>query len=136
MLYVAAVLVALPGPAHSILGERHILIRLFRRDFPELFGGADFTRRTLRFARHFTTVLALGISALLVQIAGLASAQALTSVIGWTLLIAGLLPLFILAANTCPGSFYSWQERCASRGPPPNIPIHRTSGKLRLPDAA
>ena len=93
MLYVAAVLVALPGPAHSILGERHILIRLFRRDFPELFGGADFTRRTLRFARHFTTVLAFGIFALLVQLAGLASAQALTSVIGWTLLIAGLLPL-------------------------------------------
>jgi len=93
MLYVAAALVALLGLAHSILGERYILIRLFRCDLPKLFGGTDFTRRTLRFAWHFTTVLAFGISALLVKIAVLASAQALASVIGWTLLIAGLLPL-------------------------------------------
>jgi hypothetical protein len=98
MLYVAAALIALLGLAHSILGERYILIRLFRRDLPKLFGGTDFTRRTLRFAWHFTTVLAFGISALLVKIAVLASAQTLASVIGWTLLIAGLLPLILSAA--------------------------------------
>lgn len=93
MLYAAAGLITLLGLAHSILGERYILTRLFRLDLPKLFGGADFTRRTIRFAWHFTTVLAFGISVLLVQIAELTCAQALANVIGWTLLIAGLLPL-------------------------------------------
>ena len=93
MLYIAATLIALLGFTHSVLGERYILIRLFRGDLPTLFGGTEFTRRTLRFAWHFTTVLALGISALLVQIAGSASAQTLANVVGYTLLIAGLLPL-------------------------------------------
>lgn len=71
MLILAAFLVAALGLAHSYLGERFILIRLFRRhDLPALFGGAEFTVRTLRFAWHFTTVLMLGLSVLLVQLAG------------------------------------------------------------------
>jgi hypothetical protein len=93
MLYIAAALIALLGLAHSVLGERYILTRLFRRDLPKLFGGVEFTRRTLRFAWHFTTVLALGMSALLIQIAGAASTQALAHMIGWTLVISGSLPL-------------------------------------------
>lgn len=93
MLYFAAALIAILGLAHSILGERYILIRLFRRDVPTLFGGMDFTRRTLRFAWHFTTVLAFGIAALLVQLAGGASTVMLTATIGWTLVLSGLLPL-------------------------------------------
>ena len=93
MLYVAAVLIAVLGLAHSFLGERYILIRLFKRDLPTLFGGAEFTRRTLRFAWHLTTVLAFGFSALLVQMSGAATVQTLASIVGWTLLIAGLLPL-------------------------------------------
>lgn len=45
------------GAAHSYLGERYILIRLFRRpDLPHLFGSDLFTRRTLRFAWHLTTL--------------------------------------------------------------------------------
>jgi hypothetical protein len=37
--------------AHSYLGERYILIRVFRHaDLPKLFGNAEFTCRTLRFA--------------------------------------------------------------------------------------
>jgi hypothetical protein len=93
MLYVAAALIAALGIAHSILGERYILIRLFRRDLPELFGNAWFTQRTLRFAWHLTTALAFGIAVLLVQLAGSASAPALANTIGWTLLCCGLLPL-------------------------------------------
>lgn len=93
MLYIAATLIAVLGVAHSVLGERYILIRLFRRDLPKLFGGEDFTRRTLRFAWHFTTILAFGIAALLVQLAGDASMSVLTATIGWTLILSGLLPL-------------------------------------------
>jgi hypothetical protein len=50
---------------HSILGERYILIRLFRRaDLPKLFGGTEFTARTLRFAWHLTTIAWWGAAAL------------------------------------------------------------------------
>jgi hypothetical protein len=50
-LYVAAALMVGVGIAHSVLGERYILMRLFRRgELPRLFGGTEFTARTLRFA--------------------------------------------------------------------------------------
>lgn len=50
-LYLAAFLAAALGLAHSLLGERYILIRLFRREnLPKLFGSTAFTQRTLRFA--------------------------------------------------------------------------------------
>lgn len=55
--------------AHSYLGERYILIRLFRRDdLPKLLGSDWFTKRTIRFAWHLTSVawVALG-AALLVE---------------------------------------------------------------------
>ena len=48
-LLAAAVLTLAVGAAHSYLGARYILIRLFRRaDLPHLFGSDVFTRRTLR----------------------------------------------------------------------------------------
>jgi hypothetical protein len=51
--------------AHSYLGERYILIRLFRRsDLPHIFGSDQFTRRTLRFAWHLTSVAWLGFAVL------------------------------------------------------------------------
>jgi hypothetical protein len=63
---VAAALAVLVGVAHSYLGERYILIRLFRRvDLPTLFGGVEFTRRTLRFAWHLTTVAWVGLAGVL-----------------------------------------------------------------------
>lgn len=56
-LLAAGVLAALTGVAHSYLGERYILIRLFRRqDLPNLFGSDVFTRRTLRLAWHLTSI--------------------------------------------------------------------------------
>ena len=58
------------GAAHSYLGERYILIRLIRRsDLPKLFGSDQFTRRTLRFAWHLTTVAWWGFGALFVVMA-------------------------------------------------------------------
>jgi hypothetical protein len=69
-LLVAAALIVALGLVHSVLGERYILIRLFRRsDLPRLFGSDLFTRRTLRFAWHLTTVVWFGIGAILVQLA-------------------------------------------------------------------
>lgn len=66
----AAALCAIVGLAHSVLGERYLLTRLFRRsELPPLLGGTEFTRRTLRFAWHLTTVAWLGAAALFVQMA-------------------------------------------------------------------
>lgn len=63
---VAAVLAIAIGLAHSMLGERYILIRLFRQqNLPHLFGTDDFTKRTLRFAWHLTTIMCFGFAALL-----------------------------------------------------------------------
>lgn len=44
MLTAAAIIMLFTGIAHSYLGERYILIRLFKRDsVPELLGSDDFT---------------------------------------------------------------------------------------------
>jgi hypothetical protein len=69
-LLIAAVLVTLLAAAHSYLGERYILMRLFRRtDLPKLFGGSEFTTRTLRFAWHITSVAWLGLASLILVLA-------------------------------------------------------------------
>lgn len=69
-LYIAAFLIAAIGFAHSYLGERYLLVRLFRRnDLPKLFGSSEFTVRTLRFAWHITSVAWLGLAAVLVLLA-------------------------------------------------------------------
>ena len=69
-LYTAALLLVAIGIAHSWLGERYILMRLFRRDdLPILFGSADFTIQTLRFAWHLTTIAWWGFAAMLVLLA-------------------------------------------------------------------
>jgi hypothetical protein len=69
-LIAAAALVVALGLVHSLLGERYILIRLFRRaDLPKLFGSDRFTRHTLRFAWHLTTVVWYGVAALLLALA-------------------------------------------------------------------
>ena len=66
----AAALVVLLALAHSCLGERYILVRLLRREnLPRLFGGTEFTKRTLRFAWHLTSLAWLGLAALLALLA-------------------------------------------------------------------
>lgn len=66
-VYICAILTVSIGIAHSYLGERYILIRLFRRpDLPKLFGGTQFTTRTLRFAWHITSIAWFGLAAILV----------------------------------------------------------------------
>lgn len=111
MLQIAAVLIAVLGLAHSILGERYLLVRLFRRELPPLLGGTGFTRNTLRFAWHLTTVLALGLSAVLWQLAGAPSAARLAGTVGGCLVAAGLLPLVFTR-----GRHLSWVVLFAAGG--------------------
>jgi len=69
-LVIAAALLIAVGIAHSYLGERFVLRRLLRRDdLPHLFGSDWFTRRTLRFAWHLTTIAWFGFAVVLLVLA-------------------------------------------------------------------
>jgi len=71
MLIGAAALTIAVGIAHSWLGERYIVARVLRRtDLPELFGDDSFTRQTIRFAWHLTTVAWFGLASVLVVLSG------------------------------------------------------------------
>ena len=93
---VAACLCVVLGLAHSYLGERYILIRLFRRtDLPKLFGGTEFTVRTLRFAWHLTSVAWWGAAALFYQLAqGPVSAAKVAAVLAVMFLVSAVITLF------------------------------------------
>jgi len=63
VLLIASILLVLLGVAHSYLGERFILKRLFKRDnIPHLYGSDVFTKATLRFAWHITSLTWFGIA--------------------------------------------------------------------------
>ena len=104
-LYTAAVLTIGIGIAHSWLGERYILMRLFRRDnLPQLFGGTEFTINTLRFAWHLTTLAWWGFAAILILLAGGQPApRAVGLVIGATFLAH-----FAIALIASRGRHLSW----------------------------
>jgi hypothetical protein len=97
LLYTAAFLALAVGIGHSVLGERYILVRLFRRDdLPKLFGGTDFTIRTLRFAWHATTVAWWGFAGILVLLAQRSlSFHSLSFVLAATFLLSGAITLVI-----------------------------------------
>jgi hypothetical protein len=105
LLYFAAVLAVVLGAVHSLLGERYILIRLFRRsDLPKLFGSPEFTARTLRFAWHITTVAWFGFAALLVHAGrGDLPVAGMLQIIGLTFVASGFLPLLLTR-----GKHLSW----------------------------
>ncbi len=66
MLHIASIILLFCGFAHSYLGERYILIRLFRRDnLPHLNGSDEFTKGTLRFTWHITSLAWFGFAAIL-----------------------------------------------------------------------
>ena len=87
-LVAAAALAVGIAIAHSYLGERYILMRLFRRaDLPKLFGTDWFTKRTLRFAWHLTSVAWIGLVATLfveprVAVSAAFGVSALASLVG------------------------------------------------------
>lgn len=95
MLIAAALLIFLTGLAHSWLGERYLLMRLFRRDdLPALFGGTAFTIGTLRFAWHITTLAWWGFAAILLLASrGALTAEAALQVVAYTALASAALPV-------------------------------------------
>lgn len=114
-LLIAALLTFGVGLAHSVLGERYILSRLFRRsDLPHLFGGPEFTERTLRFAWHLTTIAWWGFATILVLLAQESlSAQSVSGVAAVTFLVTSAItavvsrgrhlawPVFLAIGATC-----------------------------------
>ena len=69
-LYIAALLIIAVGVGHSYLGERYLLVRLFRRDnLPKLFGSVEYTVRTMRLAWHITSLAWLGLAGVLLALA-------------------------------------------------------------------
>ena len=95
-LYLLAAVLALAlGIAHSFLGEKYILIRLFRReDLPKLFGGTEFTTRTLRFAWHLTSIAWWAAAALFFLLArGSISSASVAGVLAAMFLVSGVVAL-------------------------------------------
>lgn len=93
------------GVAHTYLGERYILVRLFRRDnLPHLFGGEEFTKNTLRFAWHLTSLAWFGFAAILICLANTnVSLVVVGNIIGVTFLLHSFLSLVIAKAR-----HFSW----------------------------
>ena len=92
LLHSAAGLAILVGLAHSYLGERYVLIRLFRRSaLPPLFGSDLFTRRTLRFAWHLTSVAWWGFAALLLQLPFAPTMPRIANTVAATFLVTALI---------------------------------------------
>ncbi|MHB0970552.1 MAG: hypothetical protein ACYC7A_00385 [Thermoanaerobaculia bacterium] len=105
-LLAAAMLAIALGVAHSILGERYILVRLFRRsDLPHLLGSDWFTRRTLRFAWHLTSLAWFGFAAVLLVLAreGAPDRPLLLRTISATFLISAA-----IAAGATRGRHLAW----------------------------
>lgn len=109
-LAAGAVLAFGVGLAHSVLGERYILMRLMRRDLPKLFGRDAFTKRTLRFAWHLTTIAWWGFAAQMAWAAGALGRgtgqdpdAALLQPIAWTFLVSA-----IVAAAASRGRHLAW----------------------------
>ncbi len=101
MLTIAAILLVLCGLVHSILGERYLLRRLFKRDnLPHLFGSVAFTKGTLRFAWHITTFCWFGFAALLLL---LPDSTVLLLTVGLIFLASG-----VLSAYYSKGKHLSW----------------------------
>lgn len=66
MLLIGSFLLIFIGLVHSYLGEKYILIRLFKRDnLPKLLGSDWLTKRVLRFAWHLTSIAWCGFAVIL-----------------------------------------------------------------------
>ena len=105
MYYSAALTLFVIGLAHSYLGERYILIRLFKRDnLPKLFGNSEFTKNTLRFAWHLTTITWWGFAAILLH---LASPNISKTYISWVIAIT-FLAHFSISIIGSKAKHFSW----------------------------
>lgn len=66
MLLIGSFLLIFIGLVHSYLGEKYILIQLFKRNnLPKLLGSDWLTKRVLRFAWHLTSIAWWGFAVIL-----------------------------------------------------------------------
>ncbi|GLX78372.1 hypothetical protein tinsulaeT_17120 [Thalassotalea insulae] len=106
MLIFASILLIAIGIIHSYLGEKYLLIRLFRRDnLPRLLGSDWFTKRTLRFAWHLTTLAWWGFAGILIVYAAptVNFKQGILVITASVFLLSGL-----LSAGFTKGKHFSW----------------------------
>jgi hypothetical protein len=105
LLYFAAFLLLVVSAAHSYLGERYLLVRLFRRDdLPRVFGTSESFKLTLRFGWHVASVAWMGLAAVLVALAHPpVDARVIGVVVGITFLIH-----FLIALIASKGKHLSW----------------------------
>lgn len=102
MLTIAAILIVFTAGAHSFLGEKYILIRLFKRgNLPHLLGSDEFTKGTLRFAWHITSVFWLALAVVL------AAEEEHSSLLLYCISLASLISA-LLAAYFTKGKHLSW----------------------------
>jgi hypothetical protein len=114
LVMAAAAIIASVVVLHSILGERYIISRLMQRTQPKLFGSDDFTKRTLRFAWHVTTIFGL----LLATILGWLSYQSLDAnsrAILWFTAIA-MAATALMTVIISRGKHVSWLAELAIAG--------------------
>ena len=105
MYYLAAILLILIGIAHSWLGERFILIRLFRNgNLPKLFGTTEFTKNTLRFAWHLTTIAWFGFAFLILHL----SSNTLNEKVVGNIVAGTFFIHFLIALIGSKGRHFSW----------------------------
>src|SRR4051812_37298301 len=104
ILIIAALLLIILGVVHSWLGEKYVLIRLFRKtDIPKLYGSDRFTKATLRFAWHLTTLAWWGFAAVLFALARAASTTVILYSLAMTFFLSG-----VLSAGFTKGKHISW----------------------------
>ncbi len=96
MLILAAIILFATGVAHSYLGERYLLTRLFKRDnLPPLLGSTAFTVGTLRFAWHLTTVAWWGLGAVVLLVGyGPVDKDQVLLAVGATALVSAVFPIY------------------------------------------
>ena len=103
MVLFASFILVLCGLLHSILGEKYILIRLFKRDnLPHLYGSNTFTKGTLRFAWHVTSLAWFGFAALLI-FHQLGNSSQLLNVIAVVFLVSSICSVYFTK-----GKHFSW----------------------------
>lgn len=105
MYYLGGFLLLAIGIAHSWLGEKYILMRLFRKvELPKLFGDVEFTKSTLRFAWHITSIAWWGFAAILFYLAqGQADIRTLSNLVAATFFLH-----FLLALLASKARHFSW----------------------------
>ena len=102
----AAIIAFFMGGAHSLMGERYFLKRLFKRELPYDVGSEVFINRTTRIAWHLTTVAWCGLALLLVVLSSNDTAP-LAASIGNLIALTFLISAALSAAGS-KGRHLSW----------------------------